>query len=97
MQRPSVSVTEGKACCISDGCEGIESPMARRTRTDKVSPELHNEITGATCPVCPDCQPQPHVVVLGSSLEITVALSLGEEGSGALEAPSGFLHVAPDD
>lgn len=97
MQRPSVSVTEGKACCISDGCESVDSPMAGRTRTDKVSPERHNEVTGATCPMCPDCQPQPHVAVLGNSVEITVALSPEEGGNGALEAPSGFLHAAPDD
>lgn len=90
--KSSISVTEATAHCVSDGCEGVESQAARRTQVDKVLLSFTMRLLGPRVLCVLTSSPQPHRVVLGSPVEITVALSLKEARNGILEAQGEFLY-----
>lgn len=74
----------------------MESQNAGKTHEDKVLPELHDEIIGATCPVCPNHQPPAACGCPWESSEITVALSLKEARNGTFKAQDEVHYAALD-
>lgn len=86
---------KGKYAASLMGVRAQNPQWLEGPHTEKISPEHHNEITGATRPMGPDL-PQPPRGCPWKPLG-PGALSLEEAGNGALEAPSDFLHVAPED
>lgn len=53
-------------------------------------------LLGPRVPCVPAASPQPHVVVLGNPVEITVALCLKEARNGTFKAQDEVLYAALD-